>query len=164
MTDRPDLLLAGEIGKPHGTAGEVYVVPISDDPQRFERGSILVHEDGRELVVEGSRRHRTRFLVKFEGSDSRDQAERLRGALFVGVDHVRELDADEYWPHDLIGCDVVTTSGGALGEVRRIVPGAAQDLLVVGSDEALIPMVKEIVVSVDTGARRVVIDPPEGLL
>jgi 16S rRNA processing protein RimM len=115
-------------------------------------------------VVEGARQHRTRFLVKFEGSESREHAERLRGALFVRSDQVRELEADEYWPHDLIGCEVVTTTGDSVGEVSRIVPGAAQDLMVVGSDEALIPMVKEIVVSVDTGARRVVIDPPEGLL
>jgi 16S rRNA processing protein RimM len=30
--------------------------------------------------------------------------------------------------------------------------------------ERLVPMVKEIVPEVDTGARRIVIDPPEGLL
>jgi 16S rRNA processing protein RimM len=102
--------------------------------------------------------------VKFAGSDSRDQADGLRGALFVGADQVRELEPDEYWPHDLIGCEVVTKDGGSVGEVLRIVPGAAQDLLVVGATQHMIPMVKEIVVSVDAAAKRIVIDPPEGLV
>ena len=140
------------------------MVPISDDPRRFGPGSHLVHEDGRELIVEGSRRHRTRFLVKFSGSDSREGAERLRGPIYVRSEDVRELAADEYWPHDLVGCEVVTTSDREVGTVARVVPGAAQDLLVVGADELLIPMARAIVVSVDTDARRIVIDPPEGLL
>jgi 16S rRNA processing protein RimM len=123
-----------------------------------------MHEDGRELVVEGSRQHRSRFLVKFRDCDTRDQAEGLRGPLYVSSDRARDLEPDEYWPHDLIGCEVVTTTGESVGELTRIVPGAAQDLLVVGPDEKLVPMVKEIVVSVDTEGRRVVIDPPEGLL
>lgn len=102
--------------------------------------------------------------MKFEGTDSRDDAEALRGALFVPSDRVRELDADEYWPHDLVGCALVTAAGDEVGEVSRVVPGAAQDLLVVGAEEKLIPMVKDIVISVDIEGRRIVIDPPEGLL
>jgi 16S rRNA processing protein RimM len=105
-------------------------------------------------------------LVKFEGSTSRDDAERLRGPLYVSATDVRNLEDDEYWPHDLIGCSVSGRDGGAIGEVVRVVPGAAQDLLVVRTDggEKLIPMVKEIVVDVDLGKRSLTIDPPEGLL
>jgi 16S rRNA processing protein RimM len=115
-------------------------------------------------MVQASRRHRARFLVRFDGIDSREQAEGLRGALFVPSESVRDLEVDEYWPHDLVGCSVVTSSGETIGEITRIMPGAAQDLLVVGPDDVMIPMVKAIVVAVDTGARRVTIDPPEGLL
>jgi 16S rRNA processing protein RimM len=160
------MLLAGEIGKPHGLGGEVYVVRISDDPRRFEEGARLVHADGRELVVESSRAHRDRLLVKFEGSDDRISAEGLRGALFVPSEEARTLEEDEYWPHELTGCTVVLGDGTVVGEVRGIDPSPAHDLLRVQTPagDRLVPIVKEIVNEVDVNARRIIIDPPEGLL
>ncbi|HEX3325633.1 MAG TPA: ribosome maturation factor RimM [Actinomycetota bacterium] len=159
-------MLAGEIGKPHGTAGEVYVLRFSDDPRRFAPGARLMHSDGREMVVESSREHRDRFLVKFAGSESRADAEMLRGELFVLPGDVRELGPGEFWPHELVGCEVHLRDGGVVGSVSAVVPGAAQDLLTVATPqgERLIPLVGAIVVEVDVEARRVVIDPPEGLL
>ena len=160
------MLLAGEAGKPHGLAGDVYVVPISDDPRRFEPGSTLLRADGSALVIEHVKRHTNRFLVKFEGIESRDDAEKVRGPLYVSADDVRNLEEDEFWPHDLEGCAVVDATGTPVGEVRRVIPGAAQDLLEIETSrgDRLVPLVKEIVTSVDVAARVVTIDPPEGLL
>ena len=163
---RPDLLLAGEIGKPHGLSGEVYVLAISDDPSRFTAGSRLIHDNGRVLVVEGSRHHRDRLLIKFVGVGSRGEAEALRGELFVTRDDLRDLDEDEFWPHDLVGLTVVDLDGNHLGRVKRVDAGAAHDLLAIETPagERLVPLVKDIVRSVDLSERRVAIDPPSGLL
>jgi 16S rRNA processing protein RimM len=160
------MLLAGEIGKPHGLAGEVYVVPISDDPRRFQPDSKLIRDTGQPLVVESSRRYRHRLLVKFAGVNTRTDAEELRGPLFVSRHEQRTLQEDEYWPRDLEGCAVVDTAGRALGRVVGIVPRPVQDLLRIetGEGERLVPLVKDIIVSVDTDARRVTVDPPAGLL
>lgn len=167
MNEPPEgLLIAGEIGKPHGTAGEVYVIRVSDDPRRFEPGSRLLHSTGKELTVEKSRSHRDRLLVKFEGSDTRADAEGLRGTLFVRADERRELDTGEYWAGDVIGCAVVTVGGARVGSVQDVIPGPAYDLLSVQTIDGnrLIPMVKELVVSVDVPGGCVVVDPPDGLL
>ena len=160
------MLLAGEIGKPHGTSGEVYVVRISDDPSRFEPGSVLTHEDGRVLVVASARVHRDRFLVVFEGSQTRQDAEALRGPLYVDPEDARELDDTEYWEHEIVGSAVVLPDGTEVGEVTDVIVRPAQDLLEVATRRGprLIPFVEEIVTSVDRDARRVVIDPPDGLL
>jgi len=160
------VLLAGQIGKPHGIGGQVYVVRISDDPHRFDPGAQLHHEDGRHLVVEAARVHRDRFLVKFEGIGTRTEAEGLRGNLYVPPSEARELEADEYWPRDLIGCAVVDPAGAQVGTVEEVIFAPAQDLLAVATErgQKLVPMVKEIVVAVDTGARSITIDPPDGLL
>jgi 16S rRNA processing protein RimM len=160
------MLLAGQVGKPHGLAGEVYLVPISDDSRRFQPGSVLRREDGTALVVEAARRHTNRFLVKFEGVDTRDEAERLRGPLFVPAEEARALADDEFWPHELEGCSVVTPDGNRVGAVTGVVTGTAQDLLEVATERGprLVPLVKEIVVGIDVGERTVTIDPPEGLL
>jgi 16S rRNA processing protein RimM len=143
------------------------MVPISDDPHRFDPGSPLVHADGTRLVVEGSHVHKgDRLLVKFEGVDSRDAAELIRGAVYVIEDQRRSLEEGEYWPQDLVGCRVLTVAGDEVGQIAEVVEGPAQDLISVddGGRTFLVPLVKEIVVEVDVDARRVTIDPPAGLV
>lgn len=164
--EAPGRLLAGEIGKPFGLGGELYVVRISDDPHRFDPGAQLLDERGRTLVIETSRAHGNRWLLKFTGVDDRDAAEKLRGPVYVATTDVRKLDEDEYWPHELIDCAVVLTTGAQVGVVDRVVPGGAHDLLAVAtpSGERLVPVVKDIVVDVDVANRRIVIDPPAGLV
>lgn len=139
---------------------------ISDDPKRWEPGSLLKHEKGRDLVVEAARGHRDRFLVTFEGVETRSEAELLRGALYVAEEEKRELEEDEYWLQDLVGCRVETVDGDAIGEVVDVIEAPAQDLLVVSTPdgERYVPMVKEIVPSVDVAARTVTVAPPDGLL
>lgn len=160
------MLLAGQIGKPHGVSGEVYVIRISDDPRRFEPGATLVHEDGRSLVVLSARPHRDRFLVRFEGIEDRPAAEGARGKLFVSQDDVRELEDDEFWPHDLVGCEAETPDGATIGSITGVRMGGVQDLLVIEtpSGERLVPLVAALVPEVDVGAGRVVVDAPPGLL
>jgi 16S rRNA processing protein RimM len=162
----PGRLLAGEVGKPFGLAGDVYVVRISDDPGRFDPGAILFDASGGRLVVENSRAHGNRLLIKFAGVDDRDTAEKLRGPVFVSATDLRELEDDEFWPHELLGCTVYLQSGEEVGTVEEIVPGSAHDLLEISTatGERLVPVVKQIVVAVDVDARRVTIDPPDGLL
>ena len=139
---------------------------ISDDPHRFDPGATLLHEDGRRLVVASSRSHRTRFLVRFEGLDGREEAESLRGALYVDSGEARSLEPGEYWEHELVGAEVETTDGSPVGRVSAVEAGPGQDRLVVATPvgERLIPVVEEIVIEVDRDARRVVVDPPDGLL
>jgi 16S rRNA processing protein RimM len=145
--------------------GEVYVEPISDDPHRFDPGAILVRDDDSEIVVEASRRHNDRLLVKFAGVDSRSAAETARGPLYVKHGQERALDDGEFWERDLIGCEVFV-GDTLVGVVERIDHDQFQDRMVVATDrgERLVPMVKEIVVKVDVAARRLVIDPPTELL
>jgi len=158
-------LIAGEIGKPHGINGDVYVVRISDDPRRFEPGAELIHSGGRTLVVERARPHRDRFLVKFEGVSSREAAEELRGTLYVSAGEARDLEEGEFWERDLIGCEVLDTMDTPLGEVTGVLPGAAQDLLELKTQAGtrLVPLVEEFVVEIDPSRGRIVLDPPEGL-
>lgn len=110
--------------------------------------------------------HRSRFLVKFEGVDSRAAAEGLRGTLHVSSGEARALQDDEFWEHDLIGAHVVDPDGAELGTVTEIEAGPGQDRLVVQTERGTryIPVVREIVVEVNVEQGRVVVDAPEGLL
>lgn len=159
--------MAGVVGKPHGLRGEVYVEVISDDPRRFEAGSRLVSENGSPRVVESARSHGRRMLVKFSGIETREAAEDLRGPLYVDADTARTLDEGEFWDHELVGCEVVEGRGSpAAGRVRDVIHAPAQDLLVIETPrgEKLVPVVEELISSVDVAHRLIVIEAGRGLL
>ncbi|HYZ07860.1 MAG TPA: ribosome maturation factor RimM [Pseudonocardiaceae bacterium] len=169
--------LVGRVGRPHGVRGEVGVTVRTDAPdQRFTVGAQLAAGTGRVLTVSSVRPHAGRLLVRFEGVDDRAAAEALRGTLLT-VD-VRTLapieDPDEFHDHELEGLLVVDTAGAELGAVREVLHTPGGDLLVVasgpetggpdtGPGDVLVPFVREIVPEVDLAARRVVLEPPEGL-
>ena len=103
--------------------------------------------------------------MKFEGVSTRNDAEGLRGALYIPASAARELDSDEFWEHDLIDAEVFDVDGGRLGTIAGVVPGPAQDLFEVTtpSGTVLVPFVRDIVREIDPDVRRVVVDPPAGL-
>jgi 16S rRNA processing protein RimM len=74
-------------------------------------------------------------------------------------------DPDEFYATDLVGLDVTTVGGLALGPVREVLNVAGADYLVLDVEgrERLVPFVSAIVPTVDLADRRIVIDPPDGL-
>ena len=64
--DDDSLLELGTIGRPHGTRGEVVVRLVTNRTERLDTGSRLLSSEG-ELVVESSRHHQDKFLVRVEG-------------------------------------------------------------------------------------------------
>jgi 16S rRNA processing protein RimM len=65
-----------------------------------------------------------------------------------------------------MGCRVELVDGTPVGEVTEVAHLPAQDLLVIAGEagEVLVPFISEFVPTVDVAARRIVIDPPAGLL
>lgn len=169
--DEAEYLLVGRIVKPHGLRGEVLVRGLSDNPDRFAAGAELEWgpdlESAEPITVVSSRDHKGALLVFFEGIHSMEEAEPLRDwLLFVDAAQVDDLeDEDAFWEHEVIGLDVVDTEGRTLGKVAEVMTRPAQDLWSIDTDsgEVLFPAAKELVVSVDLDAGKVVIDPPEGL-
>jgi 16S rRNA processing protein RimM len=120
--------------------------------------------------VERCWQHGKRLLAQLAGIDDADAAAALKGAaIWVDAAGV-ELDADEYLWADLVGCEVVEASGRLLGRVVGLQEYGAQDILFVRTPDAaapagewLIPFVDGIVQKVDTGARRIEVNLPEGM-
>jgi 16S rRNA processing protein RimM len=164
-------LAVGRIAKAHGIGGELSVEVRTDAPdQRFAPGTTLDTDPAHlgPLTIARTRWHSGRLLVAFEGVGDRTAAEALRGALLVvdsGTSPTIAAD-DEYWDHQLAGLEVVSTGGERLGVVEDVVHPPGSDLLVVrrpDGAEAFVPFVRAIVTTVDIAARRVVVDPPDGL-
>ncbi len=165
------LVLVGIVARTHGLKGEVAIEPQTDfAEERFAPGaSLLVERGGRLeiLRVATQRVHQGRPLVSFEGCGSIEAVEPLRGASLWIREGVRPaLEAGRFYHSELEGCQVETTSGVVVGVVTRVeTTGGAPLLVIAGSaGEVLVPLAEAICRAIEPAARRIVIDPPEGLL
>ncbi len=144
--------------RPHGVRGEVVVDLVSNRPERrLAPGSVLSWSGG-ELEVVGARPHQGRWLVAFAGIGDRNAAERLRDTALSAPPLADEDDV--LWVHQLVGAEVVDTSGRSHGTVEAVEANPASDLLVLPG-ERLVPLVFVVDRRPDG---TVVVDPPPGLL
>ena len=163
-------LVIGRIGRAHGVRGDLFVEPMTDEPDhRYADGTVLMTTNDTTLTVTTSKWHSGRFVVHFAGFDDRNSAETLRGlTLSIEVDPSQSpQDPDEYYDHQLVGLNVVLADGTHVGTIGEVIHLPSQDLLTVlrvGESEALIPFVTEFVPDVNLATKTVVITPPPGLL
>jgi 16S rRNA processing protein RimM len=169
-----EMALVGRIARAHGNRGQVIVNPDTDFPEdRYKPGSVVYvrRNDGsaiEPLTIGAVRFHRGRPVIALEGVDTMSAAEELAGCeLRIETSALQPLPSGTYYHHDLVGCDVETTEGITIGSVERVEgDGAGSRLLVKGRSgaEILIPLIDAIVVGVHMAARKIVVQPPDGLL
>ena len=104
---------------------------VSNREERTAPGARLWADD-RELVVQRARPDKDRWIVRFEGVTTRDQAEELRGAELTATRLVDDIDDDVLWVDDLVGLDV-EDHGVRRGRVTAVQQNPASDLLVLES-------------------------------
>jgi 16S rRNA processing protein RimM len=166
-----ELLLVGRVARAHGNRGQVIVNPETDFAEdRFVEGrTLIVEHAGRtiERRIAAVRFQQGRPIIALEGVGTMNDAEALAGAeLKVRADALPPLPAQTYYRHDLVGCEVRTRDGQAIGTVTGVEGPLERSRLVIArkGGEVQVPMVDSICVSVDPAAKTIVIDPPEGLL
>ena len=165
------MALVGRIARAHGIRGQVIVNPETDFPdERFQPGAELFIERGGKveaLTVTSARFHRERPVIGIAGVETMNDAEALAGQeLRVPIDRLAALPPDTFYRHDLIGCRVEMRDGRPVGIVRDVEGTLTGSRLVVDGEggEVLIPLVAPICTEVDAAAKRIVIDPPAGLI
>jgi 16S rRNA processing protein RimM len=186
-------VLVARVIRPRGNKGEVLAELFTDFPARLSsRLQIFLRPNQSEPRAIGlqnfwvDRNHPEHGIFHFEGYNSIDAAEKLRGfdILIPLADRVKLPDG-KYFVSDLIGCSVFETPSQEtkfaspacameeaprlLGSVRDVFfPGegtAGTPLLQVdtASGELLVPLAEDICRRVDVAARRIDVTLPEGL-
>jgi 16S rRNA processing protein RimM len=166
-----ELVAIAKIARPRGLKGEVIADILTDFPDRFngltDVTSVSPSGERRNLKIENVWFQNDRVVLKFDKVDSVEGAEQLRNTE-ICVDEAEsvQLQSDEYYEWQLAGCRVETTGGEFVGTVREVMPTGGTENLVVenGDRDWLIPFAGTICVDVDIDNKRIVVDPPEGLL
>ncbi|MEV5379966.1 ribosome maturation factor RimM [Streptomyces nondiastaticus] len=165
-------LVVGRIGRAHGIRGEVTVEVRTDEPElRLGPGAVLATDPASAgpLTIESGRVHSGRLLLRFAGVGDRTAAEALRNILLIAEVDPEETpeDPEEFYDHQLMDLEVVTTDGTVVGRISEISHLPSQDLFIVerpDGSEVMIPFVSEIVTEIDLDEQRAVVDPPRGLI
>ena len=112
MTPPPfsEMVAIGRVVKPQGRKGEVLVHPLSDRPDRFPSlRAVSVQGEGdvaRVMEVVSCWPHKGRFVLKFRGVESIDDAEAFRGMdVRIGEDELEALPTGSYYHHQLKGLE-----------------------------------------------------------
>ncbi|HBC69775.1 MAG: 16S rRNA processing protein RimM [Duodenibacillus sp.] len=168
MTEQQELLPIARTGGAYGVRGWVRIVPFELGEPLFATKTwhfIAMNGAQRILSVQELKEHGTQLIAKFEGIDSKEDADRLRGRIALLREDFPELEEDdEHWAVDIIGCRVVNLEGEELGVVADISDNSVQDILVVrgkrGNEplEYLIPVVEQYVEEIDTEGRVIRVD------
>ncbi len=175
--------LLGHLAKIQGLKGEFLLHEFMDDPSRLTglehlvlappdldlEGQAEPAPPARTVRVRSFRNHQDRPCVAFQELPDRTASEPYRGWALWTSDPLAPLEAGETYRHDWVGCDVFI-QGVKVGEVLRLDPTPMGYDMVVMRDarpgrrgERDIPYVKAWF-QVDLAARRIDLDPPQGLL
>jgi 16S rRNA processing protein RimM len=129
----------------------------------------VLHTDGQlqSYRIMHVRRMGERLLLQLEGCLSQEKARVLTGCdLYVGRDVVPPPSEGEFYWFDLEGLTVYTEEGACLGRVEEFFPTGSNEVLIVrqGSQETLLPFIKEVIVAVDAAQGRLHVRLMPGLL
>ena len=161
-------LETGKITGTHGLRGEMRVQPWCDSPE-FLTGfkTLYLDPQGKEpLHVLSLRPHGNMVLLRAEGVESIEMAERYRGRVIYLARADVALGEDCYFVQDLLGCRVFDADSGAeYGEVTDVSKTGANDVwhITKQGTETLIPVIPDVVLRTDVEAGRIEIRPLKGM-
>jgi 16S rRNA processing protein RimM len=174
LIDAPEGYLAvGYVVGVHGLLGEVKVELYTDFPERFSPGTqLFVGETLEKRKVTSVRPHKHYLLLRLNGITRREQADELRGQwLFVAEEDAVVLDDGTYFVHEIIGMDVVTSAGRALGTITEVIFTGANEVYVIEpapgvnrDKELLLPAIQDVIRQVDLEENRMTVELLPGLL
>lgn len=171
LVPRTDVIAIGKISKPVGTRGEVKILPLTDDMQRFTPlqaawiGRDAAHVELKKIVKK--RIDAKHVVLQLQGIETIEEAERIKNFyLFIQQEDAVTPRPGSFFIDDIIGCEVVTEEQAVVGVITDVLSLPMNDVWVVkkGSKEILLPAVKAIIRQVDVESKRIMVHAVDGLV
>lgn len=161
----------GKLVKPHGLKGEFKFKPEVEDEELFENLRTARLENDAETAsprtVVSLRGHGLRLILKLDGINRLEEAEPLCGqTLLIPESDFPPLPDGQYYFFQIKGLKTYDEDGQYYGTVSDIIETGSNDVYVVrdGSKELLLPVIDEVVRSVDLDQNKLIFHVIDGLL
>jgi len=177
MINKYEWLIVGLITSCHGINGQLKVKSLSDFEERFIKPGIRWLQKENEppskikLISGFKQPGKETFIVKFQGINTRNNAEQLKKfKILVKADKLPKLQKEEFQQLELVNLEVKTLENDKLKIIGKVInlENERNNLLVIelfkNKKKVLVPFVKEIVPVVDIKNNFIIINPPNGLL
>ncbi|MGE4801835.1 ribosome maturation factor RimM [Yersinia hibernica] len=164
-------IVLGKMGSTYGIRGWLRVFSSTENAESiFDYQPWFIQQGGKwqHVELEDWKRHSQDLIIKVKGVDDRDAANLLTNCeIIVDSKQLPELEEDDYYWKDLMGCQVVTTTGYELGKIIDMMETGSNDVMVVkanlkdafGMKERLVPFLHgQVIKNVDLSAQRVEVD------
>ncbi|MFH0991429.1 MAG: ribosome maturation factor RimM [bacterium] len=167
----PEYIAIGKIVKSVGIRGEVKILPLTDDPERFFTVSAVwvgaPAEPLKRHFIDSVRSDNKGVVLTLRGINDRTAADGQRNKfLFVPDSDSVAPRKGSYFIHDIIGMKVFTEENRELGVVEDVYQLPANDVWVVkrGRNEIFLPAINDVIKSIDVQEKVIVIRMVEGLI
>lgn len=166
-------LEVGKIINTHGIAGELKIMPLTDDPKRFDKLKWIyispkISDEMKKYDVVRVRYHKNFVIMKVKDIDDLNTAEKYKEQfLIVDRKDAVKLPKDTFFICDLIGMEVFDEEGKSLGFLKEVLQTGSNDVYVVKGDnsrEILIPALKSVVKKVCFEENKMEVILPQGLI
>jgi len=165
----------GKIVNTHGLNGEVKIFLHTDfAEERFKKGNQLYigeKDCSTKVKVEilYSKPYKDMYILKFNDLNTINDAEKFKNQfLWIPAEKQIDLDNNEFYYFEIIGCNVCTVDGSEIGVVKEILSPGANDVWVVklkdSDKEIFIPYIESVVKDVDVQNKQITIELMEGLI
>ncbi|MCX7841639.1 MAG: ribosome maturation factor RimM [Clostridia bacterium] len=166
-----EYLEIGKIANTHGVRGDMKIIPLTDDPRRFEDLSwVFIEKDNKlnRFDIQGVKFLKGMVLLKLKGIDDMTSAEAFRNC-FLKIDRANavKLPEDSFFICDILGSEVYDMEHGLLGVLEDVLKTGSNDVYVVKREnkkDILIPALKAVVKEVCVKEKRILVNLPEGLV
>ncbi|QUI22969.1 ribosome maturation factor RimM [Vallitalea pronyensis] len=166
-----DYFNIGKIVNTHGIKGAVKILPLTDDPKRFELlKQVFIEHRGKvdAYTIDHIKYFKNMVIIQFKEVEDMDQAEALKQAIIkIPRELALPLEEHEYYVQDLIGVVVNTEEGQQLGKIKDIIFTGSNDVYVVqkeGKKEILIPALKTCIKQVNMEDKTMTVVLMKGLI
>lgn len=161
----------GKVANTHGVKGEVKVLPLTDDPNRYSDLKWVYIEKENKLQkfnIQSVKYVKGMVVVKFEGIDDMTAAEALKNTIIkINRADAIKLPKDSFFICDIIGIKVYDEDEKYLGTLKDVLKTGSNDVYIVKDEdnkEILVPALKTVIREISIEGKRMVVALPEGLI
>lgn len=159
----------GAVAGAHGVRGMVRIKSFTERAEDvFAYGPLGDETGDQRFELSPAGHSKGQLLAKVAGVTDRNAAEDLRGTrLYVDRDAMPAPEEDEFYYADLVGLAAEDVAGQPLGQVVAVHDFGAGPVLEIAPESGesiMVPFSQKAAPAVDLADRRLVLDPPAGLL
>lgn len=165
----------GYTSKVHGKQGELIIKLDVDFPEEYKKlESVLIQLNQKDnslipfFITNTQLQNNQSIKVKIDDIDTVDQAKLLVGKeVYLPLNTLPKLTGNKFYYHEVIGFKMIDTKLGDIGTLTIILDYPTQAIFGITNPqgkEILIPIIDEVIVTVDRDNKTITINPPDGLV